>query len=61
MGVDLYADDNESNIRLLAQRVDSLNEQVELLLEALRVLGDRVKELEHIENERAYRRAEGIE
>ncbi len=61
MPIDLYADDNESQIRFLADRVDSLNTQVELLLEALSVLGDRVRELEKIEDERAMRKAEDVE
>lgn len=48
MPIDIFADDNESQIRFLAERVDSLNEQVELLLEAITVLGDRVKSLENV-------------
>ena len=61
MPIDLYADDNESQIRFLAERVDSLNTQVELLLEALSVLSDRVKELEAKELARENREWEKSE
>lgn len=61
MPIDIYADDNESQIRFLAERVDLLNEQVKLLVEALKVLGDRVESLERIQEEYAYRRAYGLE
>lgn len=46
MGIDLYADDNESNIRFLAQRVDSLNEQFGLLLDCVEMLKKKVDALE---------------